>query len=674
MNLKRSSLFSRHSKEDKLLSILDLDPRTEKKLFKNEDLRKLVTENPNLVKKKYKFKCYEKKIHPIVMALFLPVDQHVYKSMYKTYPEAKKSCPLAALVLRGSTLEDFKSALVKDPGDIELFFSGLNFLHIASTFCAEIEIFKCLAEEINPKSFRKVDSTGCTPLLLACKSNRNFDLIKILVDKSPQSVQDLNKKGASPLHHVVARKNASLEIVKLLVEVWPEALEACDEDGFSPLHNAVFEGAPMDIINYLTEECPDMLLKNNREGQVPYLLEKAKEKDANSEIISYLGVASFYRKMQEDDDRSPIFKISELVPLICDVHVMRLFYTFVNTSWRMDLIDDSDRKRFIKAGLDEAANTTACTKSTATFKLILKKAQVDSLITEFEGLELDRECEVTHTSHSRFIKDMWAHINANTARIDRLEIAVDNLNDNVQGLHAAVNRLRNAMVHRRKVENTMFFMNIVFSVMAMGAVGDQITKLMSQVVDFGDIVELQATFPEDASVFEDAASEPPGDVQVKDMFGIFANYETKEESLLMNEAAWGGCLFSLAFAAGITNKKVRKVLKDSVLASDLEFDIPQVVIPKLSQNTLAQRVARMEFDMGLNDNRGSILKRVKNLENHLCGEDFDDGPSNVLSRVAALEKIFFNEDASKPQEIDSISEGKKTPRTENNEGKKKNER
>jgi len=209
-------------------------------------------------------------------------------------------------------------------------------------------------------------------------------------------------------------------------------------------------------------------------------------------------------------------------------------------------------------------------------------------------------------------------------------------------------------------------------VMAMGAVGDQITKLMSQVVDFGDLEDLKVTFPEDSSVFEDAsdaASEDIGDVQVKDMFGIFASYDTKQESLLSNDAAWGGCLFSLAFAAGITNKKVRKVLKDGVRPSDLEFDIPQVVIPKLSKLTLAQRLARIECDMGLDDNRGSILVRVNNLENYLCDDDFDAGPSNVLSRVTALEKKLYNEDASKPQEIDEMI--MQSQEEENNEGTKK---
>jgi len=564
---------------------------------------------------------------------------------YKTYPEVKKSCPLAAIVLRGSTLEDFKSTLVKEKGEIDMFFSGSNFLHIAASDCADVEIVKCLAEQIHPKYFRKVDPKGRTPLTIACRLNREFELIKMLVDKFPKAVEDLDNKGASPLHHVVARKKASLQKVKLLVEVWPKALKILDEDGFFPLHKAVLEGAPMDVISYLAEECPEILLTKDKEGNVPYLLEKAKGKDANSEIISYLGVATFYRKMQEDDERIPIFKISELVPLICDVHVMRLFYTFVSTSWRLDLIDDTDRKRFIKAGLDEAVNTTACTKSTATFKLILKKAQADSLITEFEGLELDREAEVTHTSHSRFIKDMWAHIHANTARIDRLEMAVDNLNDNVKGLHAAVNRLRNAMLHRRKVENTMFYMNIVLNVMAMGVLGDQMRKLMSQVVDFGHLEDLKLTFPEDGTVFEeasDAASGPIGEVRMKDLFGL-ATYETKAENLLTNDAAWGGCLFSLAFAAGITNKKVRKVLKDVAHPPGIDFDIPQVDVPKLSTRSFFQRVARMESDLGLDGDRASLtmMVRVENLENQLFGKDFDPGSSTIKSRIADVEKYLY---------------------------------
>jgi len=666
--------FSRSKKEDKLLNILDKDSRKGRNSFNNDDLRKIVTENRNLVKKKYKFQCYDKKIHPIVMAYFLGASEDVCRIMYKTYPEVKKSCPLAALILR-ATLEEFKSTVVENPNDIELTFCGLNFLHIASTFYADDEVIEFLSKEIHPKFFKKLDSTGCTPIALACKMSREFEFIKYLVDKVPQAVQVLNKKKQSPLHYVVSGKKPSLEKVKLLTEIWPEALKTRDEDGDSPLHDALIESASGDVINYLAEECPEMLLVENKCGYVPYILEKRKGKDANSEILSYLGVASFYRKMQEKDERRAIYKINELTPLICDVHVMRLFYTFVNTSFRLDLIDDIDRKRFIKAGLNEAAKTTACTKSVSTFKLIIKKAAAESLITEFEQLELDREAEITHTSHSRFIKDMWAHINANTARIDRLEIAVDNLNDNVQGLHTAVNRIRNAMIHRRKVENSMFFMNVVFSVLAMGAISNNVTKFMSQVVDFGDLDELTATFPEDASIIADASAsasvELPGDVQIKDMFGIFANYETRSESILNNDKAWGGCLFSLAFAAGIAN---RKTIKDSLISPSLEFDIPQFEIPKLHTKTLVERIERIEvsFGMNLNGESGStVLNRVRRLENTVWEDDFDGGTStvfNLLERVTDMEKHLFNENESEPLDsgnfYDSINHEKNN---ENNE-------
>jgi len=644
---------------------LDLDPRTEKKRFDNEALRKVITDHPKLVKKKYKFQYYDKEIYPVVMAMFFPLSRDVYKSMVKSVPGAKESCPLSALVLRAS-LEDFKETLEKNPEDVNNIFCDSTFLHIACTYYADIEVLKCLSKNIDPKCFRAKDKSGLTPLAIACKINRELEFIKLLVEYDPKAVEELSIKGASPLHHAVRSTNTSLETVKYLKELWSDALEICDEDGDSPLHDAVHFCASEEIIHHLAEECPEMLLQVNKADKVPYLLEKDKGRKANSAIFSYLGVASFYRKMQEEDERSPLFKISELIPLICDVHVMRLFYTYVNTSWRLSLLQDIDRKRFMKEGLIEAAKTTGCTKSVATFKLIIKKAESDGLIDEMQRFELDREAEVFHTSKSHFVQDMWAHINTNTARIDRLELAVDNLNDNVRNLHSAVNKLRDGMVQRRKIENTMFLMNVVLSVFAMGAVGEQFTKFMGQAVDFGCLEELKAHFPEDSAAIDNAAY-TSGDVQVKDIFSNFVDIDSSAEKSLTNDAVWGGCLFSLAFAAGITN---RKALKEVIKTDNLNFEIPQVEVPKLSSKSISQRLTRIELDMGVASEDGcSLLVRVKYLEKQVLGNNYEPDVPNILDRVATLELYLYKEIASKPTENYFTEECGLSPQKVNDAGK-----
>mmetsp|Transcript_16261 Transcript_16261/g.32353 ORF Transcript_16261/g.32353 Transcript_16261/m.32353 type:complete len:658 (+) Transcript_16261:209-2182(+) len=644
-------------KEYRLLQLLDLDPQIEKSKFDGKSLKELVIEKPSLFKKEYQFKCHARKIYPLVMAYLLDASEDVTSLICKAHPKATKACPLTAIIT-GETIDVVRETVSENQMLMEETLCGWNVIHLASIFNADFEIFEFLLSVQHPKALKKKDPNDCTPLLLACQYHSSTAVIYLLMKRAEQSVQILNLKGASPLHIACAREDASKELIESLTEAWPYAIITYDNDGNSPLHVACISNAPAEVIKYITEKSPVMLDKTNFRGDLPYFIAK-ESGNASAEVISFLGVSSFNRKLMEEDDRNVLFKINELIRLICDVHVMKLFYTFVNTCFRLDHIDEAERNHFIKDGLSEVSKTTCCTPSTAVFKVINQKALDENTISILTFHELDREAEITHTANSAFIGDMWSHINRNTARIERLEDAVDNLNDNIKSLHKAVERLRDAMIERIKADKAVFYMKVVFTVCGLGVVAD---IFKDTCVDFGNLEDLKGSFPENSiidygiesglSLGEDLS--PVGNCDMAEMLGEGSKFATSSQILLQNNAAWNSALFSLAFCAGVTNRKHIQALHST---KGFEFDIKQTEVSKFSgrssssvnsqgsgahgRQTLTQRIMAIANEIGfVCPDKASLTEKVKFLEETIIGEK-ESSPKPLVARVLFLEESVF---------------------------------
>jgi len=647
-------------KEYRLLQLLDFDPLTEKSKFDEKELKELIIEKPSLFKKEYQFKCHARKIYPLVMAYLLDASEDVTNLICKAHPKATKSCPLTAIIT-GETIDVVRETVSENPILMEETLCGWNIIHLASIFKADFEIFEYLLSVQHPKILKKKDPDDCTALLLACQHHNNTAVIYLLMKRAEPAIQMINSKGASPLHIACAREDASKELIESLTDAWPNAVVTFDNDGNSPLHIACINNAPAEVIKYLTEKSPAMLDKTNSRGDLPYFIIK-ESGIADAVAISFLGVSSFNRKLMEEDDRNVLFKINELIRLICDVHVMKLFYTFVNTCFRLEHIDEAERNHFIKDGLSEVSKTTCCTPSAAVFKVINQKALDENTISILTFHELDREAEITHTANSAFIGDMWSHINRNTARIEKLEDAVDNLNDNIKSLHNAVERLRDAMIERIKADKAVFYMKVVFTVCGLGVVAEGFKEMTSTCVDFGSLEDLKGSFPDDSIIdsgIETGLSigsdlSPIGNCDMVEMLGEGSKFATSSQSLLQNNAAWNSALFSLAFCAGVTNRKHVQALHST---KGFEFDIKQIEVSKFShrssssansqgsgahgKQTLSQRIMAVANEVGfVCPDKASLTEKVKFLEETIIGEK-ESSSKPLVARVHFLEESVF---------------------------------
>ena len=82
---------------------------------------------------------------------------------------------------------------------------------------------------------------------------------------------------------------------------------------------------------------------------------------------------SFWTKLVETDDRDIKFKITEIVPLIQNVHDMKFFYTFLSWLAQIGKLKKTYQTKYLKAALVVTSKTTTAIDAVAHFKLILQK-------------------------------------------------------------------------------------------------------------------------------------------------------------------------------------------------------------------------------------------------------------------------------------------------------------
>jgi len=319
----------------------------------------------------------------------------------------------------------------------------------------------------------------------------------------------------------------------------------------------------------------------------------------------------FYAKLMEEDDRNVNFKLSELIPLIEDAHDAVFFYTLLNFSYKSGGITAPDRSRYAFDGLCVASVTTSCTASIVLFKLLLEKASNDGALTAAAKFELDREAEVTHTSHAPFVQELRERIRSNAARIDGLEA-------NAEALSRSVEKLRAGIRHQGRVQAAVGMAGAVLNAVSLGIMGPMLSAAVNatigSIVDFGDVIHLQAVV---AAV---------GDASVKEALdaGLALAEDDLADIKLQNAAAEKNPIVTIAYVAGViesggapaAHRPSETKKRRAPLAKRLEF-LEEQLQPKEVAPSMAGRVKCLEELMFGSAGEGTLLERVARLEEEL---------------------------------------------------------
>jgi len=248
--------------EDELFSLLNLDPRKpdSKEIFKLNERALLVMArlHRSAFRKMYTIKGYwidpAKKSYPLKAVCALGASLSTIKTVYELYPDAAfdalcecsfSKFPLSVVEF---LVESRPSALDQVDNN------GRTVLHYSST-CNSVskDVIKYIVSKNEARLLTKT-TKGSTPLHLACGHLLSLKNIRLFIDREGAVLKAENNEGRTPLY-VACCEKTPLDVIKYLIECCPTALEMPDMDGYVPLHGACCSNElSMDLIELLVSK------------------------------------------------------------------------------------------------------------------------------------------------------------------------------------------------------------------------------------------------------------------------------------------------------------------------------------------------------------------------------------------------------------------------------------
>lgn len=129
-----------------------------------------------------------------------------------------------------------------------------------------------------PASLYAIDDYGFTPLHCVSKAgiqnDADMQVVWFLVDACPECVELCDIEGQSPLHLLCkSAKRVTVPLIKFIVDSFPEVLRVTDHFGNTPLHIACDSFTDNEVVSFLAQKCPViLLLPGGQRSETPLLL------------------------------------------------------------------------------------------------------------------------------------------------------------------------------------------------------------------------------------------------------------------------------------------------------------------------------------------------------------------------------------------------------------------
>jgi ankyrin repeat protein len=112
-------------------------------------------------------------------------------------------------------------------------------------------------------------SRGGTPVHVLCYRNVHPAIIELLVGLFPESVNETDNNGNTPLNAMCIHKDVSCQAIETLTRDYPESVRIPNSDGWTPLHSASFAGASLQAVQLLINKYPTALSTQDESGDTP---------------------------------------------------------------------------------------------------------------------------------------------------------------------------------------------------------------------------------------------------------------------------------------------------------------------------------------------------------------------------------------------------------------------
>ena len=323
-----------------------------------------------------------------------------------------------------------------------------------------------------------------------------INLEKFLESEEGDTNVLVNDRGTTLLMY--ATEYGQTEGVKAILQKGGADVNHQNANGMTALMKA-YEGGHMDIVDLLLEYGADWNVCN-KSGKTAhfYLTNFMQQSVKNTNATSSGG--------DHDDEQDVV--VRELPPAIKEqtydddieafiystrnVLDLKIVYTILSHNYRCEYITMDDFRQYAHKALEHIAQLLSDTTDSVIFKYVIKKAQSDGLITEFERKKLKEEATKAVVLNSDCIKSIKRSINNMQTRLDNLEQSMQKLQTN--------------HVRSSKVKIAFAFPKAILNIFTLGVAGSTMEAIMdvalSQIVDFSDVEHISEVVGGVGSVVE----------------------------------------------------------------------------------------------------------------------------------------------------------------------------
>ena len=337
--------------------------------------------------------------------------------------------------------------------------------------------------------FNQISDKGATALAQAMKGNTTLQLLAL-------TGNEISDKGVTALA-IAMKGNTTLQVLDL-------SNNQISDEGATALAQALEGNTTLQELCLTGNQISDKgvtalgsLLDGNTKLSIGVCGRWIEPSDMPQDTVAHDGeIAPFYGKLvkiNKKDVNVATRLLGKLSSFIDDVHMMKIYYTYVACYYRMGLIEKDVARTFIKNGLLTVSTKCQDRYSVNIFKLINEKARDDGYITRYEFHDGDQLAE--HAGLQPKFESLVEAIRANTARIEGLEA-------NLVAVNKSVNQIRKGLRRKYRIEAVTGFISAVINAISMGIGGGvvNVAAAFHTVIDFGDIDHLKENFADNAAL------------------------------------------------------------------------------------------------------------------------------------------------------------------------------
>ena len=132
-----------------------------------------------------------------------------------------------------------------------------------------------IIESYGCKQNSNIHSEDCVFFIeFCCNPFVTEGILRCLLGYFPSAASAVSSIGITPLQMLCFNENATLNMVQLVVDACPESLDRGDNDGFTPLHflcnnKDLEDTTALDILAFYLERCPEAAQRVDEGGRLP---------------------------------------------------------------------------------------------------------------------------------------------------------------------------------------------------------------------------------------------------------------------------------------------------------------------------------------------------------------------------------------------------------------------